>query len=380
MDHLARQLLSTRVRQELDSLLISGDGLDTVCLGVELTLSHIVAVAVIQAVSDEARSRGLSSVTGAFPVFSLNGKVYEVHAQPASDDVATYTVVVRFEGEELQDLEAENAPEYPVESVGRFNCVRILTVPDFVFSSIVGEAAVVAMEVSYEWLFEFVSGRLGELSSKGPERLYGHLRRLMPKLADQVWLYTIVDGKGFYIADSVGQKAILRKFAARRHPSVVSPAHLWGKFSEQAIPFDLLFSKEAFKTEKGLPAFFDIAKYAPTGLGSAEKRVYDSDGIIAQPLVTEGRGVQLGVGYPLEIQNEVQEVLYQASPQFKQIVDTSHDSLAHRVGELARLAEGQEGLAEELLALVEAKPGFFGFAVDLKELFRILKRLLKGKS
>lgn len=379
LDPLAKKMLASRVRRELDHLRDTSQGLDSVCLALEVALAHIVMMAVIRAIAEAGKSQGVTVNTGMLPIFSLENSAYSVHAQPSTDEVNVFTVVVRREGEQDPGGRGFTTVDYNVDGFGRFERISVRSSKSFQAAHIVGEAAVTAVEAAYQWLFDFVAERLDALGAEGPARLYQHLRSTLPNLADQIWLYTIVDGQGFYIVDRDGQGQILEKLASRRRPSVVSPLHLWGKFSEQTVPFDLLFSKESFKTEKGLPAFFDAAKYAPSGLGSAEMGAYGSEGIISQPLVRGERGVQLGVGYPLEIKAEVQDPLHRASSQFKSIVEASHDALTARVTELARIGGGSSEVAEELLNLVEAKPGFLGFSVDLKELYALLRKLWKSR-
>lgn len=377
MNQIETQIVRNRVRRKLSHLRQRLTSLDDACLAVEASIPALIINTAIEATCEEAAARGISTFQGTLHLFVLSGRTYEVLAQPDTNDLSTFNIVLKREDS------SEAIPEKPIEEevdgLGRFKKVKVFSVPSFPFPMVFLETGCNVIRVAYEWLFDFISNRLEYLTVDGTERLYKLLRQLVPNYIPHVWLYIIVDGRLFYILDERAQKTALNILADRAKPGVVSPLHMWGKFSEQMIPYDLTFSKESFKTEEGLPVFFDNAKYAPTGLGSVERGVYGANGIIPQPLVKKGN-ILLGVGYPIGFKFKLKDTFIKASPQFKDIIDSSQKKFIQRLNELEKLASNESKAAQELLAALEAKPSLFGFSVNLKVLARLLMRLFKGSG
>lgn len=369
MDRTDNYFNGNYVRQKFNHMSEEQMGLNQVCFSIEDKIPVLILDTVIKAVCEEAGLHGSSTSWGDKKILEIDGRGYAVSV--LHEDKSTLKIEIDrvYKSESITGKKLEEE----VDGLGQFRKIKVYSVPSFQYPKLVLEVGCNVAKVAYECLFSFVSERLKRLTIGGTESLYKKLRQLASNYIPHMWPYVIVKDRLFYILDHTAQKTALKMLANGTQHQIMSPLQMWGNFSEQMIPYDLTFSKESFKTKKGLPSFFGDAKYVTTGLMCTESVIYGTDCIIPQPLVKEGE-VQCGVGYPKSFESKLNDKFFMARPQFEKIIHSHVKKFISLREKLEKHDFSVLNFLKAFIAAINFNPKFFGCEVDREVFIREYKR------
>lgn len=356
LDDLERRVVRAYTQSQLSDLTsaVPGD-LDKTCGLVEAVMPSLVVGTCLDSLARQQKAIFI----GGGRAFALGETQYELRAGPSVHDPDTFDLAITADCE----TPSPTKRAFAVGGLAPFKRIEVSAVPSVEsFIELFAGCAAQAIEATYDFLLEWLERRANGLPSRGPEGLYAELRSVVPDHASDVWLYALVGDRGFYIPDREARTQALRRLTDARGEGSTSPLQYLGTFSEKVLPLELLFSRHAIKTEKGLQDDFADAKYSP-GMGGGEARIYGSPALISQPLVKEGT-VRLVAGYPVDLREHVQDELYNNRDRFGRVIESTRADLHKQLSALLHLQEDPEEKVR-LLDAFDAKPGFLGFTVNL---------------
>lgn len=237
-----------------------------------------------------------------------------------------------------------------LESRGRYGEIR-LYIPAKISHLTVGMAKLIheLMMSGYLWLEEYVKRKLDEIHGDTADELYSIIRRTLPsKLANEVLLYAITDRKGVYIPSrfhtaKIGTVKRDRKIVDKR-----SSLEMAIQLSTHILDLDQVFAKVIFEIQRPIVMSFGDVEYKETGFHLVEREVYQSDEIVSQPLVSEGR-ILLAAAYPPEVRADVENVLWRKQRDFLQVLERQFSIRKQMMKVLAR-RRSSLAISSELVA------------------------------
>jgi hypothetical protein len=178
------------------------------------------------------------------------------------------------------------------------------------------------------------------------EELYRSVRHLPGcRIGDKIWLFLIVDGKGFYLLDQVAKRAIFEK--------TIKPSEKLPKLVPEVIDdFQLamneeqLFSTEAFSQQRIIVDSFNNARYKETGVQRSEEYIYGARNFAALPLFGWSN-LKIALAAPAKFQEHIEKGGSTAKRLFLQKINEMQPAIREELKALGKNWNSDSPLAGE---------------------------------
>jgi hypothetical protein len=289
----------------------------------EERIPHCVVDAIKKEIALFAAERRLPFVTSPYAELILRNVRHQIIVVPDENSFEILRVTV-FAAEPSESPPAEKLTPANIEGLGRHSQIELQTSVALLHAQErILEAAKVAVETAYEELNIFTMDTLGGLDNRAGDALYSEVRRLLPQqLADHVWLFAFSGAQGFHVPDERARDVALTNLGRRINCGSRSPLALAADFVTHVLPFERTFTRIALNSGP-IVGLFDSAPYADQGLGFAEAAVYNANGLAVQALSTFDGNQMISVGYPVELQSELEAELTAMGPALQGILQSN---------------------------------------------------------
>jgi len=321
--------LDMRVRRDLNDLFGDAPSVSilSTCDAVESRLLSLTELSVVGEIQLLAQERNISFTSGPSGNFVYDGKLYRVRLTEPPTQTSIIQVTLKSVNPEQSSM-VRGYTKISINSVGRFIEAQLRI--EKIFSEqhdAIARTIETVFKTGYRWFAEYVRVQLDSMHGETAEELYSFLRQILPEtIVGNIWLYAIINNHGLYIPSAINRTSALKLASKRVFDVNDSPLKLMVDFSTRLLDYDQLFAKLSIEQDLTFEASLHKAGYIYSGFQLAEQAIFQSDKLVSQALVREGKTL-LAVGYPVELRSQVEHVLRHEQSRFKDILEKKASAL-----------------------------------------------------
>ncbi|MCP4373863.1 MAG: hypothetical protein GY797_38040 [Deltaproteobacteria bacterium] len=175
--------------------------------------------------------------------------------------------------------------------------------------------------------------------------LYSHVRSLFPEnLAHQIYLFVLVNRKGIYTFDSLSLDNAIKSMNQGVKGLNTTSLQLINALAFRQLPIEALAAQVAIPEDKTVQLSKSKIEFTghkkSEGMGIAELALYETDDLIIQPLILEGK-LLLEAAYNPKIREQVEMTLNRERKTFKSILSENYHYSPFRIkGSALQLSKG----------------------------------------
>jgi len=340
----------------------------------EAAVPQLVESAVVAELRYVAASKRIVFFAGAGSSFVYDSVLHESNVTPHATQLSTLAVAL-LEGNANVPAVTNERPTASITGLGRYETVELQTSEGLApLHKQILAAACDALGSFYSEMMEWTFRRFSTLRTDAAIALYDAVRRAVSEPhAENVWLWAFALDQnsytGSYIVDQRAREVVFDRATSRRDRTKRSPAALATDFLTHILPLEKSFTWRSIATGKPAAGEFATAPYLDEGMNTAEQAVYQSAGLIVQPVASSDASI-LVAAYPADLGSHVMRPLESAATELRRLLCATEEALHSHRRDVETIVKGKpESLASSLWSSLELKVPLPMMELDIKKLF-----------